>query len=157
MRPSSVARVALPLGGWYLILAGSLGGAELVAASIAGLLAALYAAGLGRRARVSFRPPWRWVRALARALPQLGSESALLAAALARQLSGGAPVEGADDAGRVAPRGVDAVTTAIAAAAYPCLTPNTVVRAVQHRGRVSGRRLLDRAGHRLEDDLARLS
>lgn len=156
-RVGSVVRAALPLAAVALVVGGSAGPAELALAAVAALLATAYGGALRRRARVRFRPPARWALALARALPQLAVEAALLAGALARQLAGGSPVAGADDAGRVRPRGVDASTAAVAAAAYPCLTPNTVVRAVGRRGAVSGRRLIDRPGHLLQDDLGRLA
>lgn len=156
-RVGSVARAVLPLAVVALVVGGSAGAPDLVVAAVAALLAAGYGRTLAARARVRFGPPGRWAVALLHAGPQLVAESGLLAAALVRQLTGRGRVAGAEDSGRIRARGVDAATAAIAAATYPCLTPNTVVRAVGRGGAVSGRRLLDRPGHLLRDDLARLA
>lgn len=139
-----------------LVLGGAVEVPEIAVAVGAAVVATLYSRGVVRTARVCFRPRPRWSSAIAKALPQLVIESALLAGAVVRQITGGRPIAGKEDAAHVVARGADTVTAAIAAAAYPCLTPNTVVRAVERGGWVTGRRILDRPGHTLGDDLARL-
>ncbi len=151
-----IARLVPAILALGLVLAGTVDITEIGVAAAASVVAVTYDARLTRRARVWFHAPGRWILAAIRALPQMIAESTLVALALARQLAGRATVGGSEDSGRTAFKDVDAMTSAIAATVYPCLTPNTVAGAAR-QGAVTGRKLLDVPGHALPDDLARLS